>query len=304
MSNDRFVPSYDTCDKVSELCPVKFTIYQDYLSTGANAFFATIFVLIFLVQVVLGLRGRFWSYTIWMGIGVGFESVGYIGRILESKNPWVLNTFIVEYLTLLLAPTLIAAAISITFKHLVLYYGTHWSLFRPALYPWVFVGTDFLSIFIQVVGGGAVVASTSGERNETIATLGEALVIGGVCFQVLNMVVCSLLMLIYYKRRKAATIGGYHEQQDIDLAGYRGGIKEPGQSFNEQRGLFRHGDSAEGGAGGTSAATAPQKGPKEIRRAKMFVRMLAVAYPLIIVRCSYRYISNLLAHNFASSCRN
>ncbi|TDZ30443.1 hypothetical protein C8035_v002764 [Colletotrichum spinosum] len=83
------------------------------------------------------------------------------------------------------------------FQHIVIWYGHRWSVLRPSLYPWVFMGTDFLSIFIQIVGGGWTAASAAGGGNETMAKFGEKLVIGGVATQVVNIAMCRGRMSAY-----------------------------------------------------------------------------------------------------------
>ncbi|KAM0343932.1 hypothetical protein ACHAPU_007986 [Fusarium lateritium] len=202
--NETWAPSYDNCDEVSQRCPVEFTVYGDYLSKGAAAFFTIAFALLLLAQTFQGFRAKTWSYMIWLGIGTAFETLGHVARYGLAKDPWEQNYFLVSYITLLLAPTLVAAAISVTFKHLVIWYGAQWSLLKPRLYPLVFVGTDFISIFIQIVGGGLAALNTMGKGSKTTQKLGEILVIGGVSFQVANMLCCGTLMLIYSRRRKQA----------------------------------------------------------------------------------------------------
>ena len=274
MSGNDTMPSYDSCDKVSDECPVDFTIYGDYLSTGASAFFGIAFLLCFLVQFFLGLRGRYWSLTIWLSLGVGFEVLGYLGRLLLSKRPWSMGGFTVQYLTLLLAPTLIAAAISVTFKHIVLWYGPEHSLLRPKLLPWIFVGTDFISIFIQIIGGGATAAASTGSSDNTdkIQKIGEVLTIGGVAFQIVNMVVCAVLMLLYAHRRKTAI---KNQQYAAKAAGFDQGYA------SDDTGMYNYGRPVNARAG------APVK---EAKRARLFCYALGVAYVAIIVRCSYRYV--------------
>lgn len=265
--NDTFIPTYDTCDEVSDLCPVEATIYGAELSKGAAVFFGIAFLTCFIVQIYFGIRARTWSFLIWLGLGTIFECLGYLARFSLARNPWSLNSFIVQYLTLLLAPTLVAAAISVTFKSIVIWYGKQWSVLRPALYPWVFVGTDFLSIFIQIVGGGATAAATTGNAGEGVRKLGEALVIGGVAFQVANMMLCGGLMLTYTKRRMSAIKSGVHVLQGE-------GQREFG--------------SVDMGKRGRKAMSRVSASEKEAKHTRLFVYALAVAYVAIIIRCSYR----------------
>ncbi|GKT54247.1 RTA1 like protein [Colletotrichum tofieldiae] len=265
-TNDTFVPSYETCDEVTDQCPIELTVYGTYLSKPAATFFGIAFGACLLFQLYFGIRSRTWSFIIWLGIGTIFEVFGYWARTKLADNPWDLDAFAQQYLTLLLAPTLVAAAISVTFKHIVIWYGAQWSVLRPSLYPWVFVGTDFLSIIIQVAGGAITAAKTSGSGDETMSKIGEKLVIGGVAFQVANMFCCGCLMLIYAMRRWSALRPGAHSRDTAHL------MEGDGQPMCRA--------SASDG---------------EARRVRAFVYALAVAYIAILIRCSYRIAENIPA---------
>jgi hypothetical protein len=264
--NETWVPNYDNCDEVTDKCAVEFTIYGDYLSGGAAGFYTIAFGLLLLAQIFQGIRAKTWSYMIWLGIGTIFEVVGHVARFSLSRNPWQQNMFIISYLTLLLAPTLVAAAISVTFKHIVMWYGAKWSLLKPRLYPLVFVGTDFVSIFIQVVGGGLTALETVGKGSKTTKKLGEILVTGGVAFQVANMLCCGTLMLIYARRRSQAM-----KSRDPLMGGAAPPIYSTGAPTRDKVPVARE------------EATV-----QEAKKVHWFVYCLGLAYVCIIVRCIYR----------------
>ena len=273
-------------------CPIEGAFYGVKLSMGAQIFFAIAFILVFLTQLGWGIKGRMWSFTFWMTLGLGFEVIGYLGRAYESKNPFSIDAYTIEFTVILLAPTFLAAALSVTFKHIVLYYDPRWSVFRPKLYPWVFVGTDFISIFIQVVGAiASASATTSDSNNETLADVGNYAVLGGVIFQVINMLCCSTLMVLYAMRRKSDYRSGKVTRttpQDYAMNGLNatpplgpsvaaGANSCPSQPFPQGY----DSEQANSSNGSPRAAT-------EERRAKIFVWALMLAYALIIIRCTYR----------------
>jgi hypothetical protein len=232
---------------------VEATIYGDYFTLGATAAYATIFGAFLAAQVPLAIRARTWSYGAWLAAGTGFEFIGYVCRSVMSKNPWNFEAFIAQNLCLVLGPTLVAAAISITFKHLVLWYGPEHSLIRPRLYPWVFVGTDFISICIQSAGGG--LASGAGS-NESVFKMGNNMLLAGVSFQVVNMTFCGGLILAYIWRRRQSGRTCNPNDHDLDLP--------------------------------PCARGSPQEVSRNGKRAKTFTWGLAVAYIAIIARCIYR----------------
>ncbi|KAK6716513.1 hypothetical protein SNK04_007461 [Fusarium graminearum] len=251
-----FQPNYENCaDGVSERCPVEASLYGDYFNLGACIFFVVAHALALIPQIYFGIRARTWSYMIWLAIGTIFELVGYCGRVVMSSNPWVYNAFVIQLVLLILGPTLVAAAISITFKHLVLWYGREYSFIKPVLYPWVFVGTDLFSIVIQAAGGGISSAATNGENaNQNLLDVGSAMLVAGVVFQMANMIFCGGLMLVYIWRRHKAIKNG---------AAVRAGEE--------------HGAGAD-----VKVIRASDK------KTKMFVFALTAAYVAIIIRCIYR----------------
>ena len=249
------------CTEVGPGCPVSASIYGDYFTEGACIFFAVCYGLLIAIQLLLGWRSRTWSFTSYLAIGSIFEFVGYIGRTIMSHNPYNNTAFIIQILFLILAPTLIAASISLTFKHLVLYYGPEHSMIRPRLYPWVFVGSDFVSIVIQGMGG-AIAAASSGSDNPDPekAELGSNLLIAGVSFQVVNMVVCGGIMMVYVHRYRAArNPAGRLGSSDTTVTYHSGACPE------------------------SSVRT-----PRQDLQAKRFIWAITAAYIAIIIRCIYR----------------
>ncbi|EGU88774.1 hypothetical protein FOXB_00696 [Fusarium oxysporum f. sp. conglutinans Fo5176] len=165
-NTNSFEPSYDTCKAVSDQCPVSATLYGDYFSTIACIFFTISFAVLLVIQLYYLIKSRAWSYVIYLGIGTAFELVGYFSRKMLSDNPWQFMPFVLQLFLLMLAPTFIAAAISVTFKHLVIYYGSQWSPIRPRWYPWIFVGSDVISILIQAVGCAFAAMASSGDKKD------------------------------------------------------------------------------------------------------------------------------------------
>ncbi|KAI8677665.1 hypothetical protein NCS55_00483800 [Fusarium keratoplasticum] len=253
--------SVDTsnCTEVTPECPVSATLYGDYFSTGACALFVALYAILIFCQLGFGWRSKTWSYTAYLLAGSVFEPIGYISRVRMSLNPFISNAFILKILFLILAPTVIAAAISLTFKHLVLYYGTQYSTIRPKLYPWNFVGSDFVSIIIQGIGGAVAASASTGDNPDPKRVdLGNNLLIAGVSFQVVNMVVCGVLMLIYiYRYRNVRKLATYTV------------------------------DCGEDGIISTDSPTS-HRTPQSDKRVKKFIYSITIAYIAIIIRCIYR----------------
>ena len=119
---------------------------------------------------------------------MGGEAIGYGGRIMMHYNPWDSNGFKVQICCLVLAPSFLAAAIYLTLKHLVIYFGAEKSRIRPGLYTAIFISCDVVSILIQA-GGGGIAASNDSD----LVKIGDHLIVAGISFQVATMFVCMCL---------------------------------------------------------------------------------------------------------------
>ncbi|KAH6975099.1 RTA1 like protein-domain-containing protein [Ilyonectria sp. MPI-CAGE-AT-0026] len=254
-------PTYSSCDSVSPQCPVSATLYGDFFAKGPTLFFSIAFGTALLVQVYLGWKSRAWSFVSWLAIGTILELAGYISRVAMSSNPWNFPAFATQLLTLILAPTFVAAAISITCKYFVLYYGPELSPIRPKLYPWIFVGSDFLSIVIQGAGAFVAAAATSSDPpNKSLSDVSAGLLITGVSFQVANMLGCACIMVVFWRRYRNNHLqqGTPEGSSGCDMA----------VDMNSSR---RH--------------TNVQLNKRKIR---IFVWAVIVAFIAIIIRCIYR----------------
>ncbi|RSL40966.1 hypothetical protein CEP53_013057 [Fusarium sp. AF-6] len=256
-----FIPNFKNCDEVSEQCPVEAQMYGDYFTKAACIWFTLLYFTCFGTQLFYGWRAKTWSYAAWLGVGTVFEGMGYAARIVMCDDPWNFYAFLVQNLGLVLAPTFIAASISIIFKHLIDWYGAEWSLFRPKLLPWILVGSDMVSILVQGTGGAvsSMASNKSGKEAKNLMDAGNGLLLGGTIFQVVNMVACGGIMLLYLWKR----------QQSLGRFRSRLGSGDPQDSGKSSNGRGQYDFEA---------------------TLKVYIWSLVVAYNLIIVRCIYRSV--------------
>ena len=78
---------FKICRHVSPNCPVESSIYGYYPSLPGNAFLLAWFLVLLLVNTILGIRYRKWSYMVALDLGCISEIIGYIGRIILYYNP-------------------------------------------------------------------------------------------------------------------------------------------------------------------------------------------------------------------------
>jgi len=249
-AEDRPKGNFRKCLEVSPQCPVRATLYGYRPNLGANAFLAALFGICFLGSLVIGILTKTWTYTIALSIGTFLECAGYVGRVIMNNNPWNESGFKLQICALVLGPSFIAAAIYLTLKHFVLYCGPQYSLLKPRLYPWVFVGCDFGSMVLQGIGGG--MAAAAGTTNKKLIDGGNNMIVAGIAFQVVTMVVCGLLVVVYIIRYKkgAATRDAAGEKSAYHL-------------------------DAESGA-------------MPLWKVKFFGFMVSLAYLTVLIRCIYR----------------
>lgn len=262
-ATDTFIPNYDSCDQVSDLCPVEATIYGSYFTKSSCIWLTSLYALCIVTQCYFAWRSKAWSFGVWLGIGSLAECIGYAARIIMCGNPWSFNAFLVQNMMLVLGPTFIAASISIVFKHLIEWHGSEWSIVRPAFLPWLLIGTDLISIGVQGTGGALSSIGSGQDDGQALLDAGNSLLLGGTIFQVVNMVFCGCLMLHYVWRRR----------QSLDHFRFR------------LRSSYDGGDQAK-----DSQCVAANDFEPTL---KVFIYALATAYIAILVRCVYRYVSNI-----------
>lgn len=131
---------FNTCDEVGPNCPVEATLYGDYFTLGACVFFCVFHGILILYQSGLAFKAKTWSFSAWLWCGTVLEFLGYLGRAIMTDNPWNYSAFILQLLALILGPTFVAAALSVTCKHIVLSYGQQYCILKPKVIPWLFVG--------------------------------------------------------------------------------------------------------------------------------------------------------------------
>lgn len=184
------------CTEVSPACPVSDTIYGYYPSLLGNFFFAGVFGLCAVAQAMLGRKYRVTTYTVLVALGCLGELVGYIGRIKLHSNPWSSSAFSIQILLLIVSPSLLAASLYLTLKHLILHFGPQYSRIKPKLYTWVFITCDTIGFFTQLIGGGIEAAS----KNLNTKNVGNAIMIAGIVFQAVTMGMCAILAIDYTVR--------------------------------------------------------------------------------------------------------
>jgi hypothetical protein len=192
----------DQCTEVTAICTVQESIYGYYPSLAANSFFLAFFALFFIFNLGLGVRYKTWTYMSAMLLGTLAESIGYVGRIMLHSNPYNNTGFIMQICCIVIGPAFNSAAIYITLKHVVLTFGPEWSRIQPALYTYIFISCDLISLILQAIGGA--MASTANNDLSQL-NLGDNLSIAGISWQVAVLFFFGVMTADYVFRRARAT---------------------------------------------------------------------------------------------------
>lgn len=180
-------PKYDApdnCTAISLECPVEGTTYGYYPSLGWNAFFVAWFGLAAIINLLLGIRYKTWTYMIAIFLGAAGECAGYVGRIMMHNNPWDDTGFQIQIVLLIFSPAFLAAGIYLTLKHVVINFGEEWSRLKPAWYTYIFIACDISSLVMQSAGGG--IAATAEDGDQSTLDAGTNIMIAGIVWQVVG----------------------------------------------------------------------------------------------------------------------
>ena len=131
-----------------------FVFYHYTPSLVAAAIFLAVFFLSTIVHSFQCIRGRAW-YMIPLILGGACETVGYIGRVLNSKEApnYELPGYILQSLLLLISPALMAASVYMVLKGIVTAVRGETRCPIPKRYlTLTFVSGDFASFMIQSTG--------------------------------------------------------------------------------------------------------------------------------------------------------
>lgn len=93
-------------------CDLTLASFDYRPSLGGNAFFAAIFGVYLILNIILGIRYKTWGYMTAMFWGLVGEIIGYVARILLYHNPFdpTGNDFLIYIVCLTISPAFISAA--------------------------------------------------------------------------------------------------------------------------------------------------------------------------------------------------
>ncbi|KAF7547942.1 hypothetical protein G7046_g8849 [Stylonectria norvegica] len=176
-----------------ELCPLQASILKYQPSIPANAVFIAVFGLSLAAHAFQGVKSRTWGFAGSMISGCILEIIGYAGRVIIYDNPFSFNGFLMNIICITIAPVFFCAAIYVLLSQVIDRVDRSLSRFDPRILYWTFIPCDVVSLVLQATGGGL---SCVGGNRAAIAR-GANISLGGLCFQVVTLVVFCGLFIDY-----------------------------------------------------------------------------------------------------------
>lgn len=189
--------STDNCTHVTPECPIDAHLYGYAPNLAANIFFVAFFVLGTVFHLVAGIYYRTWSFMVALTFGCLCEAVGYVGRVMMHYNVWDNAGFQVQITCLILGPSILAAGVYLTLKHIVLNIDQRFSRLKAHWYTWIFIFCDLVALNVQGGGGGVAGGAENGSSD---LKRGTDIMIGGIIFQVVVLVFFGYFLIEYFVR--------------------------------------------------------------------------------------------------------
>ncbi|ODV80681.1 RTA1-domain-containing protein [Suhomyces tanzawaensis NRRL Y-17324] len=172
-------------------------VYDFPLSYPANIIYFVLYTLIFLYITAMLVKSRYHWFNITFWCGYALEFAGFLGRILSFSDNTNGDYFLLQYVTLTIAPAFIMAGIYFLFAQLVVIHGRKYSVLKPMWYSYFFIASDVLSLLVQAIGGGMASAASNDHRD---TKPGTDVMIVGICIQVVAMTIFLVFWFEFLNR--------------------------------------------------------------------------------------------------------
>lgn len=262
-----------------------------HLTRPGNIFFLAAFSITLLWYSLIFIKSRYWWFNIAFFCGAVLEFLGFLGRVLSFADMTSFLYYVMQMVTLTIAPAFTMGGIYFLLGQLVIIHGRQFSFLKPLWYAYIFIACDILSLFIQAAGGGIASAAT---LSNSSTDGGTNTMIAGIAFQAFSMSVYVSLWFIFIWRiyfPKTLTYAQYTVEKDNQHQMLKPGLK------NFLKLFFNTKSSSEY----KRTVLDPFYNPKysDIRRRPLynyFPLAVTCAIIAIFIRCIYRVVE--LAQGF------
>jgi len=165
-------------------------------SLAAGVVFCVLFGLSMVLHTVQFIWKRQWWCAVF-AIGCLVEVLGWAGRTWSSQCPYIMNAFLMQISTLIIAPTFFTAGVYVLLGRFISILGRQSSFLSPKLYLWIFCVCDVASLVVQAIGGG--MASQASNNNENTKP-GTDIMVAGILFQTGSITIFVLCAIDFLRR--------------------------------------------------------------------------------------------------------
>ncbi|EDO16798.1 hypothetical protein Kpol_526p51 [Vanderwaltozyma polyspora DSM 70294] len=170
---------------------------------GYNVAMIVIWGILLGIHVLFLYYKQYWFAVTLICTGI-LEVLGYIGRTWSHYNVYAMNGYLLQMVSLTIAPIFLMAGMYYQLAKLIEVYSHRYSLLpSPMAYSQLFIVSDIVSLVVQAAGGGI-----SGEAVDNFEPLdkGEHVFVAGLALQVASMSIFIFLWLhfvfvVFYKPR-------------------------------------------------------------------------------------------------------
>ncbi|KDQ58324.1 hypothetical protein JAAARDRAFT_176226 [Jaapia argillacea MUCL 33604] len=159
--------------------------------------FVVLFSVSTLLHILQATRYRMWWLFPTAVLAGLAEVLGWSGRLWSSQNVTLLNPFLIQITTTIIAPTPLVAANFIILGKIIRRLGPQYSRLSPMWYMIVFCSFDLIALIVQAVGGASASQAARQYKN---ADKGAHIMLGGIVFQMAALTVYVACAIEFFWR--------------------------------------------------------------------------------------------------------
>lgn len=164
-------------------------------------------------------RGVRWFEGLWV-VGCAMEVVGYVFRIRSHYNPYVVNSFIIQYFLIVVAPVLFSAALYLSLQYAINLNPANLQL-SPVkrFFVKIFIAFDVVSTGIQVAGAALIGVAESrqarGQKSPLTSSQANDILLAGLAIQCASFLVFLVILafIIIRIRKTGLSSATVHEKR-------------------------------------------------------------------------------------------
>ncbi|KAL7284369.1 hypothetical protein ACG7TL_001659 [Trametes sanguinea] len=160
-----------------------------------------IFVVLYGLTTIIHAVQAIWSRLWWLfptAVLAGIaELLGWSGRLWSSISPLLVDPYLMQIVTTIIAPTPFIAANFVILGHIIKRLGQQYSRLNAMWYTIIFCSCDVVALIIQALGGAKAASAVEDFEDPTP---GGNVMLGGIAFQLGAICIYALLALEFLIR--------------------------------------------------------------------------------------------------------